>query len=80
VTGRWYRFTLQVTPEVIRLLLDGKEQFKVDVRDKPLTMHPSEIQRCVPLGFSSYQTTGAIRNLQIRKLAKDELKPDEVPQ
>jgi hypothetical protein len=79
VTGRWYRFTLQVTPDVIRLLLDGKEQFKVDVRDKPLTMHPSEIQRCVPLGFSSYQTTGAIRNLQIRKLAKDELKPDEVP-
>ncbi|HWB04695.1 MAG TPA: hypothetical protein VG796_16825 [Verrucomicrobiales bacterium] len=78
--GRWYRFTLQVTPEVIRCLIDGKEQFKVDIRDKALTMHPSEIQRCIPLGFSTYQTTGAIRNLQIRKLAKDELKPDEVPQ
>jgi hypothetical protein len=78
--GRWYRFTLQVTPEVIRALIDGKEQFKTDVRDKSLSMHPSEIQRCVPLGFSSYQTTGAIRNLQIRKLAPGELKPDEEPQ
>lgn len=78
--GRWYRFTLQVTPEVIRVLIDGKEQFKIDVRDKQLTMHPSEIQTCVPLGFSSYQTTGAIRNLQIRKLATGELKPDELPQ
>lgn len=78
--GRWYRFTLQVTPQVIRALMDGKEQFKIDVRDKTLTMHPSEIQTCVPLGFSSYQTTGAIRNVQIRKLAAGELKPDEIPQ
>ena len=75
-TGRWYRFTLQVTPEVIRAVIDGKEQFKVDVRDKQLSMHPSEIQTCVPLGFASYQTAGAIRNLQIRKLAEGELKPD----
>jgi hypothetical protein len=80
VNGRWYRFTLQVTPEVIRCLIDGKEQFKVDVRDKQLSMHVSEIQTCEPLGFSSYQTTGAIRNLQIRKLKKDEVKPDPVDQ
>ena len=80
VNGRWYRFTLQVTPEVIRCLIDGKEQFKVDVRDKQLTMHVSEIQTCEPLGFSSYQTTGAVRNLQVRKLKKDEVKPDEQPQ
>lgn len=77
VSGRWYRFTLQVTPEVIRCLIDGKEQFKVDVRDKALTMHPSEIQRCEPLGFASYETKGAIRNLQIRKLEPGELKPDD---
>jgi hypothetical protein len=80
VTGRWYRFTLQVTPEVIRLLIDGREEFKVDVRDKQLTMHPSEIEKCVPLGFASYMTTGAIRHVQIRKLKDGELKPDGEPQ
>ena len=78
--GRWYRFTLQVTPEVIRCLIDGKELFKVDIRDKQLSMHVSEIQSCEPLGFSSYQTTGAIRNVQIRKLKRDEVKPDPVEQ
>ena len=77
--GRWYRFTLQVTPEVIRCLLDDKLMFKTDIREKALAMHPSEIQSCMPLGFSSYQTTGAIRNVQIRKLADGELKPDEEP-
>jgi hypothetical protein len=80
VNGRWYRFTLQVTPDVIRCLIDGKEQFKVGVREKQLTMHVSEIQSCEPLGFSSYQTTGAIRHLQIRRLKKDEVLPDEEPQ
>ena len=69
-----------MTPEVIRCLIDGKELFKVDVRDKQLTMHVSEIQSCEPLGFSSYQTTGAIRNVQIRKLKKDEVKPDPLDQ
>lgn len=77
--GRWYRFTLQVTPDVIRCLIDGQEQFKVGVRDKHLNMHVSEIQSCEPLGFSSYQTTGAIRHVQIRRLKKDEVLPEEDP-
>jgi hypothetical protein len=34
----------------------------------------------MPLGFASYQTTGAIRNLQIRPLKQGELKPDEFPE
>jgi hypothetical protein len=79
-TGRWYRFTVQVTPQVIRCLIGGKEQFKLDTRDKTLSMHPSEIQKCEPLGFSTYQTTGAIRNVQIRALKDGEVKPDDIPE
>jgi hypothetical protein len=78
--GRWYRFTLQVTPECIRAVINGKQQFKVGIKDKPLAMHPSEIQRCMPLGFASYQTTGAIRNLSVRPLKPGELVPDEFPE
>jgi hypothetical protein len=79
-TGRWYRFTVQVTPQVIRCLIGGKEQLKLDTRDKTLSMHPSEIQKCEPLGFSTYQTTGAIRNVQIRALKDGEVKPDDIPE
>jgi hypothetical protein len=79
-SGRWYRFVLQVTPECLLCSINGKQQFKVGLKDKQLAMHPSEIQRCMPLGFASYQTTGAIRNLQIRPLKQGELKPDEFPE
>lgn len=80
VSGRYYRFTIQVTPEVIRCIINGDQQFKLDTKDKALTMHPSEIQKSVPFGFSSYDTSGAIRNVQIRALKDGELKPDELPE
>ena len=79
-TGRWYRFTLQASPECLRCLIDGKEQFKVGIKDKPLAMHPSEVRLCMPLGFASYQTAGAIRNVQVRALKPGELVPDELPE
>jgi hypothetical protein len=76
VNGRWYDFTLQVTPEVIRALINGTQQFKVTVKGQALTMHPSEITTCVPLGFAAYSCTGAIRNVRIRPLNPGELVPD----
>ncbi len=74
--GRWYEFTVQVTPDVIRLLINGVEQFKVTVTGKKLSMHMSEITKCQPLGFSSYSSDGAIRHLRIRALAAGELVPE----
>lgn len=73
VTGRWYDFTLQVTKDCLRGVIDGKEQFKVAVQGRPVTMHSSEIQKCMPLGFASYDTKGAIRNVRIRPLKPGEL-------
>lgn len=76
--GRWYSFTLQVTNECLRALIDGKEQFKADIREQVISMHPSEIQKAMPLGFASYDTRGAIRNVRLRKLEPGELKPDDL--
>lgn len=73
VTGRWYDFTLQVTKECLRGLIDGKEQFKVAVQGRAVSMHSSEITKCMPLGFASYDTKGAIRNVRIRPLKPGEL-------
>ncbi|MDB6133108.1 MAG: hypothetical protein JWM59_1351 [Verrucomicrobiales bacterium] len=75
VTGRWYEFTLQVTKDCLRGLIDGKEQFKVAVQGRTVSMHHSEIQKCMPLGFASYDTKGAIRNVRIRPLKAGELVP-----
>lgn len=80
VSGRWYDFTLQVNTKCLRALIDGKEQFKVGLKDKAISMHPSEIQKSMPLGFSSYSTQGAIRNVRIRPLKAGELVPPVEPE
>lgn len=73
ITGRWYDFTLQVTKDCLRGVIDGKEQFKVAIQGRVVSMHPSEISKCAPLGFASYDTKGAIRNVRIRPLKPGEL-------
>ena len=78
--GRWYQFVLQVNRECLRALIDGKEQFKVGLKGKALGMHPSEITKSVPLGFASYSTKGAIRNVKIRPLHAGELVAPQEPE
>ena len=39
-------------------------------------MRFGEIEDCAPLGFATYMTKGAVRNLHFRDLAAGELKPD----
>jgi hypothetical protein len=71
--GRWYGFTLQVNKECLRALIDGKELFKVGLKGKTIGMHPSDIRKSMPLGFASFNTKGAVRNVRIRPLKAGEL-------
>lgn len=77
--GRWYEFTLQVNHECLRALIDGKEQFKVGLKGKTISMHPSEIRKSMPLGFASYGSKGAIRNVRVRPLQAGELVAPQEP-
>lgn len=77
---RWYKFTLQVNTKCLRGLIDGKEQFKVSIKGKSIDMHPSEITKSAPLGFASYSTKGAIRNVTVRPLKEGELLPPTEPE
>ena len=74
-TGQWYAFILQVNTQCLRGLIDGKEQFKVGLKGKAIDMHPSEITKSMPLGFASYSTRGAVRNVRVRPLKAGELVP-----
>ena len=77
--GRWYDFTLQVNKECLRALVDGKELFKVGLKDRAISMYPGEIEKSMPLGFTTYSTKGAIRNVRIRPLKPGELIAPEDP-
>lgn len=66
--GQWYAFTLQVNRQAIRALIDGEENFHISLKGKSIGMHPSEITKSTPLGFASFNTKGAVRNVRIRPL------------
>ena len=68
----WYSFTIHVTDRVIRSLVDGKEVFAFD-HDGIQLKTRIETRPNEPLGFASYRSSGAIRQVQVRSLTPDEI-------
>jgi hypothetical protein len=60
--NRWYRVNLRVTPDGIQASLDGDWIIDVDTSGKNIDIR-SECVPSLPLGFATYKTTGAIRNI-----------------
>jgi len=66
--GRWYRVRVRVTPAKIEAWLD--EEKIVDVETAGHTIDTRiELDISKPLGIATWQTTGAIRNIQLRRLS-----------
>lgn len=65
---RWYAFELVVTPDWIRASIDGKSLFRVEIGGRRLTLFRDDTGLSNPLGFSTYNTTGAIRKAEYRLL------------
>jgi hypothetical protein len=64
---QWYKFRVRVTPAKIEAWIDDEQMVnqeraghKIDIR--------MECDLCRPLGFATYCTTGAVRNIRIRRL------------
>ena len=68
--GRWYDVVVRVTPERIECFLDGEP-----IIDQPLDGHTvsirAEVEPSLPLGISTYATTGEVRKIRWRPLADD---------
>jgi Domain of Unknown Function (DUF1080) len=71
--GTWYKFRIHVTDDVIRCWIDEKQTVAVNYQDIPLKTR-IESRPCQPLGFASYRSAGAVRAVEIRSLAADEIK------
>src|SRR5206468_3587583 len=61
---RWYQVRLRVTSSRLEAWLDGEQIVNVDTSGKIISTR-SEVDLNKPFGFSSYQTTAAIRNIEI---------------
>lgn len=67
---RWYHARLRVTPNRLEAWLDDKQIIDQDITGKKISLRPGSISQSVPLGFATYQTAAAYRNIQIRTLKK----------
>ncbi len=70
--NKWYRFRVRVTDEIIRCWLDDKEIIAVNHQDRHVGTR-IEVRSNEPLGFATWKTGGAVRNIEIRPLTPDEV-------
>ena len=72
--GRWYALRLRVSGASIQAWLDGESMVNIVTTDRALSIR-AEVEPSKPLGFATWSTTGALRNIQLRRLPAEENKP-----
>jgi hypothetical protein len=65
--GRWYKVRLRVMPNKIQAWIDDDQVIDVDTTDRSISIR-LEVEESRPLGFASWSTTAALRNIYLRKL------------
>lgn len=68
----WYKFRIRVTDKVIRCWIDEDEAVSVDRTNRQVGTR-IEVNRNKPLGFATWETSGAIRGIAVRKLSPAEV-------
>jgi Domain of Unknown Function (DUF1080) len=68
----WYRFRVRVTGEAIRCWVGDKEVIAVNHKEKHVGTRV-ETRPNEPLGFATWKTGSALRNIEIRPLTPEEI-------
>jgi hypothetical protein len=64
---RWYKVRLRVVPNKIQAWVDDERIIDVDTTDRKISVR-LEVEESRPLGFATWSTTAALRNIRLRKL------------
>lgn len=65
--GQWYKVRLRVLEKRITAWIDGKELLDADLNGKKIGIR-SEVDPSRPLGFCSYSTKAALRNIVLKEI------------
>lgn len=66
--GRWYRIRLRITEGRIEGWLDDEKLINVLTKDRKISLRPGEIEMSKPMGIASWQTTGVLREIKVRRV------------
>jgi hypothetical protein len=70
--GRWYTIRLRVRRERLEGWIDEKVVFDADISGKSISLRPGDIELCAPWGLATFQTTGEIREINLRRIESDQ--------
>ncbi len=70
---KWYHIKLRVTPTHIQAWIDKEQIVDARIEKRQLSVR-IEVEPSLPFGFSTWQTTGALKNIRIRELTAEEVK------
>jgi hypothetical protein len=65
--GKWYHVRLRVIPNKIEAWVDDEKIVDIETTDRKIDIRP-EVDLAKPLGISTWQTAGAVRNIRLKKL------------
>ena len=68
--GKWYKFRLRVTKEHIKAWINDDQVVDLETADRRITLHGA-CEPCKPFGFATWKTTGAVRNVRVRRVTRD---------
>lgn len=66
--GRWYRIRLRVTQGRIEGWIDNEKLINVVTKDRKISLRPGEIEMSKPMGMASWQSTGVLREIRVRRV------------
>jgi type 1 glutamine amidotransferase len=65
---QWYHLRVRVTKEKIETWIDEDKMAGASIVGRKISLRPGDIELSVPFGLATWQTTGALRNIKIRRL------------
>jgi hypothetical protein len=72
-SGEWYKVRIRVTAKKLECWVGDEKAVDVDLKGKKISTR-IECEECQPFGICTYDTTGAVRNIKVRKLTDAEKK------
>ena len=66
--GEWYRVRIEVREHDLQVWINDAPMVNTSIKGRVLSLRSGDVDRCVPLGFATWRTTGEIRAVKLAVL------------
>jgi type 1 glutamine amidotransferase len=77
--GGWHRIRLRIVQEKIEAWIDDEKIVDQSIVDRRISLRAGDIDLSKPFGVATWQTTGALRDIKIRRLNAETASPIVTP-